>query len=338
MERYKRILGGLTLAAAADSIGTVTETRSMDLIKEYFGGFVRDFRQAPEDTFARGAEAGLVSDDFSLAYYTALAIIKNKGVINDKTASDALLDWAADPRYFEAFAGPTTKAAVYALQGHPVQGPYPFLACDNAKASNGSAMKIEAVGYIHPGDLDAAIDDAITMCMPTHGNDIALSAGCAVAAACAKAMEDDADLFSIVEAGLYGARVGYEKGGKVGKRLAGASVEKRIKLAVSIAMQSESLEDAMREIAAIIGCGLRANEAVPAAFGLLIAAKGDPVEAILAAVNMGDDTDTVATIVGSIAGAYAGIDALPAHYLTTIDRVNKFDLEGTAKALDALID
>lgn len=80
------------------------------------------------------------------------------------------------------------------------------------------------------------------------------------------------------------------------------------------------------------------NEAVPAAFGLLIAAKGDPVEAILAAVNMGDDTDTVATIVGSIAGAYAGIDALPAHYLTTIDRVNKFDLEGTAKALDALID
>ena len=76
-----------------------------------------------------------------------------------------------------------------------------------------------------------------------------------------------------------------------------------------------------------------AAEAVPGAFGLLVAGGGDPVEATLAGVNIGSDTDTVATIVGSIAGAHSGIGALPEHYLEVIDRVNGYDLRGLADRL-----
>ncbi|MGN8937796.1 ADP-ribosylglycohydrolase family protein [Bittarella sp. HCP28S3_D9] len=333
MTLNERILGGLVLAAAGDAIGAATETRSTALIEERFGGPVRDFIDAPEDTFARGAKAGTVTDDFSLAWCTAMAIAERGGVIDEACAKDALVRWHGLGDYFERYAGPTTRAAVMAMLGTPMEAPLSFLACDNSKASNGGAMKIEAVGYVNPGDWDRAVEDAITICLPTHPYDIALSGACAVAAACAEAVREGADLFSIVKAGAYGAQKGYEKGGRVGARLAGPSVERRIWIAAELGMRAPDIETAMRDISDIIGTGLAAAEAVPAAFGLLVAGRGDPVEATLAGVNIGSDTDTVATIVGSIAGAHSGIGALPGHYLEVIDRVNGYDLRGLADRL-----
>lgn len=333
MTLNERILGGLVLAAAGDAIGAATETRSTALIEERFGGPVRDFIDAPEDTFARGAKAGTVTDDFSLAWCTAMAIAERGGVIDEACAKDALVRWHGLGDYFERYAGPTTRAAVMAMLGTPMEAPLSFLACDNSKASNGGAMKIEAVGYVNPGDWDRAVEDAITICLPTHPYDIALSGACAVAAACAEAVREGADFFSIVKAGAYGAQKGYEKGGRVGARLAGPSVERRIWIAAELGMRAPDIETAMRDISDIIGTGLAAAEAVPAAFGLLVAGRGDPVEATLAGVNIGSDTDTVATIVGSIAGAHSGIGALPGHYLEVIDRVNGYDLRGLADRL-----
>lgn len=333
MTLNERILGGLVLAAAGDAIGAATETRSTALIEERFGGPVRDFIDAPEDTFARGAKAGTVTDDFSLAWCTAMAIAERGGVIDEACAKDALVRWHGLGDYFERYAGPTTRAAVMAMLGTPMEAPLSFLACDNSKASNGGAMKIEAVGYVNPGDWDRAVEDAITICLPTHPYDIALSGACAVAAACAEAVREGADLFSIVKAGAYGAQKRYEKGGLVGARLAGPSVERRIWIAAELGMRAPDIETAMRDISDIIGTGLAAAEAVPAAFGLLVAGRGDPVEATLAGVNIGSDTDTVATIVGSIAGAHSGIGALPGHYLEVIDRVNGYDLRGLADRL-----
>ena len=53
-------------------------------------------------------------------------------------------------------------------------------------------------------------------------------------------------------------------------------------------------------------------------------------------MNAGDDTDTVATIVGSLAGAAAGVGAFPADLAHTVDEVNGFDLAATARALAEL--
>ncbi len=38
-------------------------------------------------------------------------------------------------------------------------------------------------------------------------------------------------------------------------------------------------------------------------------------DAVLAAVNLGDDADTTAAICGQIAGAYYGLDNIPTHWL-----------------------
>lgn len=94
MTSYDRILGGLLAAALGDAMGSVTETRSNSQIREKFGGKVTELLKAPDDVFARDFPLGSVTDDFSLAYCTALEIIRSNGNITDETAQRALLRWS----------------------------------------------------------------------------------------------------------------------------------------------------------------------------------------------------------------------------------------------------
>jgi len=86
----------------------------------------------------------------------------------------------------------------------------------------------------------------------------------------------------------------------------------------------------------IVGSGLAAAEAIPCAFGLMVAAKGDALETIYGGVNVGNDTDTVATIAGSMVGTLKGYKAYPAEWLELINKVNGYDLEKIAREFDSL--
>jgi ADP-ribosylglycohydrolase len=53
--------------------------------------------------------------------------------------------------------------------------------------------------------------------------------------------------------------------------------------------------------------------------------------------NAGDDTDTVACIAGSIAGALRGFAAVPRHLYDEVVAVNSLELEQQAGAFAALV-
>lgn len=57
------------------------------------------------------------------------------------------------------------------------------------------------------------------------------------------------------------------------------------------------------------------TEAVPLAFGVFLAARGDARRAIPAGVSLGRDADTIGAIVGSLCGVYGGDDALPPEWI-----------------------
>lgn len=333
MEMYYKILGCILGAAVGDAMGAATETRSAERIKEDFGGYVDKIITPPSDCFARGYEAGTVTDDFSLAYFTAKELVEAKGQVDDEVARKALLTWASYPEFFR-YAGPTTEAAIKKLHGEEVYNPRGYVAANNSSATNGSGMKIFPAGLINPGNLDKAIKDTITICMPTHNNNVAISGAAAIAAAVARAMEENVSLDDVIEAGLYGAHKGFEDSSKIANRLATPSVEKRIRLAVEIGKKGTDWEQTMLELRDIVGAGLMATEAIPCVFGILAATPGDVMSAIKMGVNIGDDTDTVATMVGAVAGALYGVDNIPREYISMIDRVNKFDLEGLAHDIE----
>lgn len=331
MDLQDKILGSLLGAAIGDAMGAATELRTKALIKERFGGEVRDIIAPPDDTFARGSKAGSVTDDFSLIYYTMRAILDHGGVIDKEAADQAILNWSADEAFYNKFAGPTTRAAVEQIKGVDVPNPYAFICCDNAKASNGSAMKIAPAGIFHPGDLDRAVQAAIIICRPTHNNNLSIAGACAIAAAVSEALRAGSDLYSVVQAGLYGVGKGTELASGTCAVLAGPDVQKRIKLAIEIGLTAENPDQATTEIADLVGSGLHVAEAVPAVFGIMIAAKGNPMDAIVAAVNIGSDTDTIACMTGAILGALHGKEALPEKYLPLIEQVNGFKIAAMAE-------
>ena len=335
MDYKDRFTASLLAAAVGDAMGAATETFTQDMIRERFGGPVHDILTPGDDVFAHGFPRGSVTDDFSLAYSTAQAIIKHNGRVDEETAADALLSWAETPYY--SMAGPTTRAAVNRLKGEETTSFYDFLSVDNSKASNGGAMKIAPVGLNSFGDTNKAIVDAIMLCLPTHNNSTALAAACAVSCAISAALKDNATVDDMIRFGCLGAEAGEEFGIKTGVALACPSVRKRIMLAVSIAEKHKgNMDETMRELADIIGCGLAAAEAVPTAFGILKACEGRTMEGIYAGVNIGNDTDTIATIVGAMCGALNGTEPGLMKYLPLIDEVNGFDIEKTAAAMAEL--
>jgi len=146
-----------------------------------------------------------VTDDFSLAYFLAKSIVKHNGKLDADVVKEALINWSNTDEYFIPFAGPTTRAAIERLKGIEVQKKDEIVNY-NATATNGSAMKIFPVGLLNAGNIEQAIKDAALVSVPTHNNHLSISGACALAAAVSKAMDDDADVYSIVQAGLYGRR------------------------------------------------------------------------------------------------------------------------------------
>lgn len=332
MDNYNRILGAMLGAAAGDAMGALTETKSAEMILERFGAYVDDLLPGPDDCFVRGMPAGAVTDDFSLAYFTAKALSACGGNVTPEVAKEALLEWASHPEFFR-YAGPSTKECILMLQGERIVSPMHYLACENNRATNGSAMKIFPVGLINPGDLDKTIDDAVTVCMPSHDNEASISGAAAVACAVSAAMVG-AEVDVVIDAAFYGAKKGFDKSRERGaRRLSVPSTVKRMELALDIAGRGLGFEETMLELAQVVGAGIAIYEAVPSAFGVLKYTEGDALSGIKMAVNMGNDTDSVATVVGAIAGAMQGSAAFPKKWLPMIESANKLDITGMSKRI-----
>lgn len=78
-----------------------------------------------------------------------------------------------------------------------------------------------------------------------------------------------------------------------------------------------------------------AIEELPAALALLSVTQGGYVESVIAAANYGHDSDSIAIMAGSIAGALAGAEKLPADWVRTVTERNQIDF---AELGDALCD
>ena len=338
----KKVLGSLVGAAAGDSMGAATELRAIEQIKADFGGWVTTFIAPPKDTFGRCNDAGMCTDDFIQGRFILEAVLDHDGEISDDSLKQAFKRWMEYP-FYPNFTGPTTRASMQrifndtrkSLQGDVVESePNQDVALvnnGNASSTNGAAMKAWSASLLSLGAPDELLATTYRIARFTHDNVISVSGACAVSTAVNTALSEGTTLDDVLTAAVKGADQGYAYAEEHGATMmAGASVARRIELAVEIGQKHDSWETAIPEIADIIGTGLAANEAVPAVFGILACCGNDPEAAILAAVNIGNDTDTVATMVGSIVGALHGIDALPDNYLPVLNKANNFDLDELA--------
>ena len=69
-------------------------------------------------------------------------------------------------------------------------------------------MRISPAGWPFPGKMQATVELACNMILPTHPTEIALSAGSAQAAAVSEALTENATVNSVLDAMLEGSKLG----------------------------------------------------------------------------------------------------------------------------------
>lgn len=337
-----KILGSIQGAAFGDALGASTELLSRQQIQDIFGGIVEDFVTAPEGVLVSGREKGIITDDFSAAYFIMQELISSHGRLDDEIAKNALINWAESPKGYTKFAGPTTLKVIENLKKGDTSRialPYSGIGIYNHLATDGAAMKIFPIGLLYKRQTNQLIDAVMTICKPTHFTNQSVSGACAIACAVGEAACLDATVDSVIEAGLFGAKEGHKRASsnEEFENVAGQSIYRKIKFAVKLGENSSDMFEAIDDIADLIGTGVMACEAVPATFGFVSAFRNKPIDAVIAAANAGQDTDTVASMTGAIIGALYGSDIFNHHQIKKIEEVNEFNFENLANEFRRII-
>lgn len=343
LDLNNRIFGALCLAGMGDALGAPTEQWSIAEIQAHFGGLVMRFIDPPLDTFAGtlGGRAGEVTDDVSQLCYLARALVAGDGLLDQAGWQRCLLDWAAtSPK--AGFMGPSTAQMVAALRagldvsrvGTIGQSLRKMTTVGN---TNGAAMRVAPCGLLHPGDIQAACEQAFITCLPSHDTDVAIASACCVAAGAAQALVASS-LDEVIAACVEGAQIGEDIGRSRARAIAGPRMTTRLDMALDIAASARSDLDFMQQMEWRVGNSVLAAESVPAAIGLLAYAQGDPLRTISIGASMGNDTDTMAAMAGALCGALVGAKALPARLRDEFLAVNEpvYGLQALAAGMTAI--
>jgi ADP-ribosylglycohydrolase len=156
-------------------------------------------------------------------------------------------------------------------------------------------------GLLHPADEELA---------SRHGY--------LMAACIAHAFKPDATVDSVVECACKYAFLYGEIGRELPDRILGA---------VELARKSKTVYQFFREfhdryLVPQPSWQIFILEQIPATMALLTFGEKDPKQAILSAVNFGRDTDTIACMVGELAGTLFGASAIPREWTNTILAAN----------------
>ena len=192
----------------------------------------------------------------------------------------------------------------------------------------GATMYMAPVGIVNAGDPTAAYIEAIDI-TGAHQSSYGREAAGVFAACVAAAMAPQAKVPDVLDAALSHAHDGTKIALEAVLKEADSISDWRTSLArlrAAIAPH-DSMADSYREPGpdARKPSRLKSIEEFPIALAILKITQGDFKEGILAAVNYGRDSDSIATMFGAISGAMFGRNTIPKEWIETVERESKRD-------------
>jgi ADP-ribosylglycohydrolase len=178
---------------------------------------------------------------------------------------------------------------------------------------NGGAMRIAPIGCFYYRDLQALKKNAILSARITHNHPEGVAGAVAQATAVGlavqwglsnKPVESEAFLDEIVK-----------QVGDTEERF--AQYLERLK-----SIPRGPMLEVIETITGLYTLSLRAIESVPAAIGAFVLTHSFR-DAVVLAVNLGGDTDTIGAMAGAIAGAYYGYGQIPEAWLSSLENRDK---------------
>jgi poly(ADP-ribose) glycohydrolase ARH3 len=180
---------------------------------------------------------------------------------------------------------------------------------------NGAPMRVAPVGLLYYDDPRALRDIAYHCAGITHSHELGLEG--AALQACAVALAVLADPRDNRTTEFLGTLRMFTKAGPY-----------RDKLKAIIRLLGE--EPTREEVVAQLGTGASSVESVPTAIYAFLST-GDFKSAVIYAVSLGGDADTIGAMTGAIAGACYGIEGIPSQWRETVE--NRDYLEQLARKL-----
>lgn len=168
---------------------------------------------------------------------------------------------------------------------------------------NGGAMRIGPVGLLYHDDPLSIREIAYHTAGITHSNELALE-GAAVQA-CAVALAVLADPQDIRSKEFLGTLRIFTKSGPY---------QEKIKLIIKLLDENPVMKDVVN----VLGNGIEALQSVPTAIYSFLATP-DFESAVLYAVSLGGDTDTIGAMTGAISGACYGVEGIPAQWRDKVE-------------------
>jgi len=168
---------------------------------------------------------------------------------------------------------------------------------------NGAPMRVAPVGLLYYDDPRTLRDIAYNCAGITHSHELGLEG--AALQACAVALAVLADPQDISTTEFLGTLRMFAKPGPYQDKL-------------KTIIQLLDAKPAREEVVAQLGTGASSLESVPTAIYAFLST-GDFKSAVIYAVSLGGDADTIGAMTGAIAGACYGIEGIPSQWRETVE-------------------
>jgi len=307
----ERVAGCLKGIATGDAIGKQTELLSRDDALRWYPNGVRGFEGPPGSIIPRYVgnrkrewRIGETTDDTERTIAVARAIVADRGRVDHTRIGREML-------HCQKCVHPGVMSLwEFHQAGNPARIATRHDGC-------GAAIRVAPVGIvIRPARLDDLVNGAREASISTHGGPVAMAAAAATAAAVSAAVEgwsaDDIVAFA---------------------ETAATEAERRwcCEPSVSLARRLREVHNEMISVPELqstdIAAGRPSTHAlavVPLALGLATV-MDSAQQAILVAVNIGGDSDSVASIAGAVLGSRYP-DTLNDAWYDVIETVNRHEL------------
>jgi len=292
--------GVLTGLACGDALGRPVEFQAPALIREAHG---RVDRMLADGT--HGQPAGTVTDDTEMAVRLARSLVE-RGGFEPADVADRYVDWYDGDPFDVGLITADALRRIRRGEGPATAGRLVWEErAEGSNAGNGSLMRCAPVGVAFADDRPRLVETAREESAITHADPRCRDACAALCLAIAElgAAEPPAPATAALEPARSLPDLDAEVRGALDRVVDGASTLRNSGYVVS------TLEAGLHH-------GLTADTAE---------------EAVVDAVMLGGDADTIGAIAGAVAGARFGADALPERWLAEIDE--RDELERLARRL-----
>jgi ADP-ribosylglycohydrolase len=315
---YGCLIGG----AIGDAMGAPVENWHYADIRERYGK-VREF-------VAHDHGAGLpgsVTDDSTLRHYMCLAIVRKGGRI---TPDDYARVWLEDLNPDRLFH--TERIVLEKLR----LGMSPWETGRGQLLADAAIMSIAPVGIINAGNPAQAYQDAFNVAS-IHQDGLERDAAATAAAGFAAAFAPGASVESVL---------------KAIEEHCTQELKRLVSMAMDLVSSAGSVDRFVERFYATMldwsfplppseewekerSPSPTSREVLPVAVGIFYLCEGEPNRCIVEGASFGRDADTVASVVGGLAGALRGADAIREDWIEQCERANEeffAEVEGDRQA------